>query len=159
MQEALCFGLSVHLCLYAVVHAPRHAWLACRRLLVLLCIAMNCCKHIVCPCIVISFSCIREIYIFCCKFRGTFLNDLVIVIAFSVLTLLVGRQKDHPACKNLSDEVLVWLSVWSKVQTVCIWSSWCHCIPKPHHLLPNLNPDWFCLSGIGIPRLSRKRGR
>ena len=36
---------------------------------------------------------------------------------------------------ELSDEVLVWLSVWSKVQIVCIWSSWCHCIPKPHHLL------------------------
>jgi len=29
--------------------------------------------------------------------------------------LLVGRQEEHPACKNLSGEVLVWLSVWSKV--------------------------------------------
>jgi len=26
-------------------------------------------------------------------------------------------------CKKLSDEVLMWLSVWSEVQTVCIWSS------------------------------------
>ena len=25
----------------------------------------------------------------------------------------------------------------------CIWSTWCHCIPKPHHLLPRLSPDWF----------------
>jgi len=39
--------------------------------------------------------------------------------------------------------VLVWLSVWSKVKIVCKWSSWCHCIPKPHHLWPHLNPDWF----------------
>ena len=30
---------------------------------------------------------------------------------------LVGRQEGHPACKKLSDEVLVWLSVWSEVQT------------------------------------------
>jgi len=30
---------------------------------------------------------------------------------------------------------------------VCILSTWCHCIPKPHHLLPHLNPDWFYLSG------------
>ena len=30
-------------------------------------------------------------------------------------------------------------------------------IPKPHHLLPHLNPDWFCLSGTGLPSLSRKR--
>jgi len=26
----------------------------------------------------------------------------------------VGRQEEHPACKNLSDEVLVWLSVYSE---------------------------------------------
>ena len=47
-------------------------------------------------------------------------------VAFSALTLLVGRQKGHPACKKLSGWVLTWLSVWSEVQT-CIWSSWCHC--------------------------------
>ena len=46
--------------------------------------------------------------------------------AFSALTLLVGQQEGHPACKNLSGGVLVWLSVCSEVQT-CIWSSWCHC--------------------------------
>jgi len=28
--------------------------------------------------------------------------------AFRALTLLVGRQEEHPACKKLSDEVLVW---------------------------------------------------
>ena len=31
--------------------------------------------------------------------------------------------------------------------------------PKPHHLVRYLNPDWFLLSGTGLPRLSRKRGR
>jgi len=30
--------------------------------------------------------------------------------AFSALTLLVGRQKGHPACKKLSCGVLAWLS-------------------------------------------------
>ena len=44
---------------------------------------------------------------------------------FSALTLLVGWQEGHPACKKLSSEVLAWLSVWSEVQT-CIWpSQWC----------------------------------
>jgi len=44
--------------------------------------------------------------------------------AFSVLTLLVGHQEERPVCKNaVSDEVLVWFSVWSEVQIVCIWSS------------------------------------
>ena len=45
--------------------------------------------------------------------------------AFSALTLLVGRQEGHPACKKLSGGVLAWLSVWSEVQT-CIWPSSCH---------------------------------
>ena len=50
----------------------------------------------------------------------------VSICAFSALTLLVGRQEGHPACKKLSGGVLALLSVWSKVQT-CIWPSWCHC--------------------------------
>ena len=33
--------------------------------------------------------------------------------AFSALTLLVGRQEGHPACKKLSGGVLAWLSVWT----------------------------------------------
>ena len=42
--------------------------------------------------------------------------------AFSALTLLVGWQEGHPACKKQGGGVLVWLSVWNKVQT-CIWPS------------------------------------
>jgi len=30
--------------------------------------------------------------------------------AFSALTLLVGRQEGHPACKKLSGGMLAWLS-------------------------------------------------
>ena len=36
----------------------------------------------------------------------------VMCVGFNALTLLVG----HLACKQPSDEVLVWLSVWSEVQ-------------------------------------------
>jgi len=46
---------------------------------------------------------------------------------------------------KLSDEVLVWLSVWSLVQIVAA-------IPKPHHLLPHLNPDWFLPRDAMHPR-------
>ena len=42
--------------------------------------------------------------------------------SFSALTLLVGRQEGHPACKQLSGGMLAWLSVWSELQT-CIWPS------------------------------------
>jgi len=41
------------------------------------------------------------------------------VNAFRALTLLVGQQEGHPACKKLSSGVLAWLSVWSEVQ-ICI---------------------------------------
>jgi len=44
-------------------------------------------------------------------------------IAFSALTLLVGRQEGHPACKKMSGGMLLaWWSVWSEVQT-CILPS------------------------------------
>jgi len=36
---------------------------------------------------------------------------LLLFILIYALTLLVGHQEEHPACKNLSDEVLEWLSV------------------------------------------------
>jgi len=51
--------------------------------------------------------------------RGLVWSDLVVVLvgvhflrqcdafAFSALTLLVGRQEGHPACKNTSGGVLV----------------------------------------------------
>jgi len=50
----------------------------------------------------------------------TFLSYLPITLAgkiytFSALTLLVGRQEGHPACKKLSGGVLAWLSVWNEV--------------------------------------------
>ena len=57
--------------------------------------------------------------------------------------LLVGWQEGHLACKKYSSGVLVWLSVWSKVQT-CIWPIWCHC-----HSLP-LTVSCFCKIQIGF---------
>ena len=53
----------------------------------------------------LSISCFSKIQI-----GFTF---LVLACAFSALTLLVGRQEGHPACKILSGGVLPWLSVWS----------------------------------------------
>ena len=55
-----------------------------------------------------------------------FCSALCCAFPFSALTLLVGQQEGHPACKKLSGGVLTWLSVWSKVQT-CIWPSGFHC--------------------------------
>jgi len=66
--------------------------------------------------------------------------------AFCALTLLVGQQEGHPACKKLIGGMLVWywLPVWGEMQ-ICIWPSWFHC----HSLtLAPINPDWFYLPGF-----------
>jgi len=38
---------------------------------------------------------------------------IIVLIDFSALTQLVGRQEEHPVCRKLSDEVLAWLSICS----------------------------------------------
>ena len=55
-----------------------------------------------------------------CTYLGYLGSSLM--LGTGALTLLAGWQEGHPACKNLSSEVLAWLSVWSEVQT-CIWPS------------------------------------
>jgi len=74
-----------------------------------------------------------------CLFFGFFA-----FFAFSALTLLVGWQEGHPACKKLSGGMLAWLSVSVKVQ-ICIWPSRCHCYSLS---LASVNPDWFYLPGF-----------
>jgi len=72
---------------------------------------------------------------------------VLMTLAFSALTLLVGRQEGHPACKKLSGGVLGWLSVWSEVQT-CIQPSWYHC----HILyLASVKSRLVLPSGTGSP--------
>jgi len=44
----------------------------------------------------------------------TFLFNFMFCL--STLTLFVGQQEEHLACKKMSDGVLVWLSALSKVQ-------------------------------------------
>ena len=44
----------------------------------------------------------------------SYIKFILSYMAFSALTLLVGWQEGHPACKKLSGGVLEWLSVYSK---------------------------------------------
>jgi len=56
---------------------------------------------------------------YCCRRRRALQFHLLIVALnisrelLSTLTLLVGRQEGHSACKKQSGGVLVWLSVWT----------------------------------------------
>ena len=84
----------------------------------------------------------------------------VLLPCFDTVVWASGRAS---GLYKLSDMVLVWLSVWSEVQTAdslhMVQLMHATTIPKPHHLWPHLNPDWFHLSGTGLPRLSRNGGR
>jgi len=73
--------------------------------------------------------------------------------AFSALTLLVGWQEGHPACKKLSDGVLAWLSVWSEVQ-ICISPSWCHSHPVISYFtkIQNGLPFWCQLTQVVLEK-------
>ena len=78
--------------------------------------------------------------------------------AISALTLLVGRQEEHPACKNWL--LTCWCGCLSgaRCRLLACGPADATAIPKPHYLLPHLNPDWFYLSGTSLPRLSWIRG-
>ena len=55
---------------------------------------------------------------------------LIVPVSSSPLVIWrcwLGIRKSIRRGKKLSDEVLAWLSVWSEVQIICMWSSWCHC--------------------------------
>jgi len=64
--------------------------------------------------IVQNIHCKRESFVYFSLMSGIF---------HCYLMLLVGHQEEHPACNKMSDGVLVWLSVWSEVQIVCVWSN------------------------------------
>jgi len=52
----------------------------------------------------------------------SFWDNWYMSVAYSALTLLVGWQEGHLACKKMSGGVLAWLSVWREVQT-SMWPS------------------------------------
>jgi len=63
------------------------------------------------------------------RMRTSSVTDIKFILflcCLNALTLLVGWQEGHLACKKLACLGAGWLSVWSEVPT-CIWPSWCHC--------------------------------
>jgi len=70
------------------------------------------------------------------------------------LTLLVGRHEEHLACKNRAMRFWCGYLSEAKCRLLAYSPADATAITKPDHLLPDLNPDWFYLSGTGLPRLS-----
>jgi len=63
-----------------------------------------------------------------------------------------GGRKGIRSVKKLSGEVLPWLSVWGKVQMICIWSRWCHCHPiiSCSTKIQNGLPFWCQPTQVGL---------
>jgi len=67
---------------------------------------------------------------------------------------LGGRKAS--GLQKLSDEALAWLSLWSEVQMICIWSSWCHCHCHPivscSSKIQNGLPLWCWLTQVVLEK-------
>ena len=70
---------------------------------------------------------------------------------------LGGRKGIRPV-KKLSVGVLAWLSVWSEVQMICIWSSWCHYHPiiSCSSKIQNGLPFWCWLTQVVLEKKAVK---
>jgi len=75
--------------------------------------------------------------------------------AFSALTLLVGRQEGHSACKK-NWAVVCWHGYLPAAR--CRLAYGPANATATHCLLLQKNPDWFYFSGTGSPGFSRKKG-
>ena len=77
---------------------------------------------------------------------------LLTYCAFSAVTLLVGHQEEHPVCKNRV------MRCWHGYLSAAKCRLFAHgpadatVTPKPHYIVLHLNPEWFYLSGTGLPR-------
>jgi len=66
----------------------------------------------------------------------------------------LGGRKGIPACKKLSGDEMAWFSVWSEVQMICIWSSWCKCHPiiSCSSEIQNDLPFWYRLTQVVLDK-------
>ena len=110
----------------------------------------------------LTVSCFSEIQIgftFLVPDKGP-LNGCVCMMcthAFSALTLLVGHQEEHAACKKLV--MRCWCGCLSGAR--CRLFAYCPAdataVPKPHHLLPRLNPDYLTFLVMAYPGCPGKK--
>jgi len=86
--------------------------------------------------------------LYLCECIINFLIFIVIIIAFSALTLLAGHQEEHLACKKLSGEVMAWYLYGANDAA--------DATATPSSSLASLKSRMVYLSGADLPRLSWK---
>ena len=73
------------------------------------------------------------------------LTFISVSMCFSALTLLVGRQEEHLACKNWVMRCWCGYLSGARCRLFAYGPADATATPKPRHLLPHLNPDLFYL--------------
>ena len=94
------------------------------------------CTSSVCVC-----ACVRACARTCVSFDLFVLQVLLLLLAFVSVILLVGCQKEHLACKRLSVRCGCCCLSGVRCRSFAYGPADVTAIPKPHHLLPNLNHD------------------
>ena len=89
----------------------------------------------------------------CAWFLFNNFQKIVLLLPSVLWRCWLGGRKGIRPVKKQSGGVLVWLSVWSEVQT-CIWPSWCHCQSLP---LAPVNsrlvlPIWYRLTQVVLEK-------
>jgi len=75
----------------------------------------------------------------------------------SIYMTTITTLKNHGISVTATDskvsaEVLVWLPVWSEVQMICIWSSWCQRHPIISYIIKIQNGSAFLVQAYtGCP--------
>jgi len=79
---------------------------------------------------------------------------ILVIVAFSALTLMAGYQEEHPAHEWWGAGVVICLEQSAKL---CIWSSWCHCHPIISYFIKIQNGSSFLVPAYpGCPRKEAK---
>ena len=142
---------------------PSHSWPACCQVLLLLLAFLRSHRPARQSSQVMAIGCFLVfcipdlnslVSVYFSYWSAGFFQILWMDFAFCALTLLVERQEEHRAC---------WCGYLSgaRCRLFAYGPADATASPKPHNLLPQLNPDWFYLYGTSLPRfrLSWKRGR
>jgi len=75
----------------------------------------------------LGYSCVENRFCRCWSHISIFYVYNTVVMPSVLWHCWFGVRKSIWPVRNLSDEVLAWLSVWNEVRVICMWSSWCHC--------------------------------
>jgi len=100
--------------------------------------------------------------VFCLNLRFLTSSSLlyhILYFVFIAMTLLLGCLEEHPTYKKWVMRCCCGYLSGARYRLFAYRPADAAVIPKPHHVLPRFNPNWFYLPHTGLLWLSWKTGR